>query len=88
VEAVVAAQALLIACRLECCLASGFFKQEEAVLEEIILARLVEGEDPWQSELDVGGKDRFCPIDKEVRSLPSRLGGIGADGPEDRHEVV
>jgi hypothetical protein len=44
-------------------LTSGLFKQEEAVLEEVFLTKLVEGKHPWRPELDVDRKGRFCPID-------------------------
>jgi hypothetical protein len=58
-------------------LTPGFFEQKEAVLEEVFLMKLIEGEHPWRLKLDVGRKDRFCPVDQEERGLPSRLGGVG-----------
>jgi hypothetical protein len=66
----------------------GLFKQEEAVSEEVFLMKLIGGKHPWRSELDVGRKDRFRPIDQEDSGLPSGFGGAGADRPEDRLEVV
>jgi hypothetical protein len=69
-------------------LTPGLFKQEEAVTEEVFLMKLIEGKHPWRSELDVGRKDCFRPIDKEERGLPSGLCGAGADRPENGLEVV
>jgi hypothetical protein len=45
------------------------------------LTQLIEGEHPWRSELDIGWKESLHPIDQEERSLPSRLGCTGTDGP-------
>jgi hypothetical protein len=52
-------------------LAPGFFEQQEAVLDEVLLANFVEGEHPWRPKLDVGGKNNLRPIDQEERSLSS-----------------
>jgi hypothetical protein len=46
-------------------LAPSFFKLEEAILDEVHLMYLVEGEHSWRPELDVGGKDSLCPVDQE-----------------------
>jgi hypothetical protein len=70
------------------CLAPSFFKMEEAILNEVLLMYLIEGEHPWRPELDVDGKDSLHPIDQEERSLPSGLGGGGTNGPQDGLEVV
>jgi hypothetical protein len=70
------------------CLTPGFFKLEEAIVDEVLLTQLVEGEYPWRSELDVGGKNNLRPIDQEEWSLPGRLGCAGTNGPQDRLEVV
>jgi hypothetical protein len=86
--AMVAAQALLVSHCSEHCLTPGLFKQDEAVLEEVFLTKLIEGKHPWRPELDVSRKDRFRSIDQEERGLPSRFGGVGADKLEDRLEVV
>jgi hypothetical protein len=56
---------------------------EEAILNEVLLMYLVEGEHFWRPELDVGGKDSLCPIDQEERSLPSGFGCGGTNGPQD-----
>jgi hypothetical protein len=69
-------------------LAPGFFELEEAVLDEVLLANLVEGKHSWRPKLDVSGKDSLCPIDQEERSLPGGLGGGSSDGPRDGLEVV
>jgi hypothetical protein len=69
-------------------LALGFFELEEAVLDEVLLANLVEGEHSWRPKLDVGGKDILRPIDQEERSLPGGLGGGNPDGPQDGLEVI
>jgi hypothetical protein len=69
-------------------LASSFFKLEEAILDEVLLMYLIEGEQSWQPELDVGGKDSLCPVDQEERSLPGGLGGGGSNGLQDGLEVV
>jgi hypothetical protein len=61
--AMVAAQALLVSCSTECRLTPGFFKLEEAVADKVLLTKLIEGEHPWRSELDVGRKDSLRPID-------------------------
>jgi hypothetical protein len=42
-------------------LAPSFFELEEASLDEVLLADLVEGEHSWRPELDVGGKNNLCP---------------------------
>jgi hypothetical protein len=55
------------------CLTSGFFKLEETIIDEVLLMQLVEGEHPWRSELDVGGKNNLHPIDQEEWSLPVGL---------------
>jgi hypothetical protein len=70
------------------CLTPGFFKLEEAIVDEVLLTQLVKGEYPWRSELDVGGKNNLRPIDQEEWSLPSRLGCDGTNGPQDGLEVV
>jgi hypothetical protein len=70
------------------CLTSGFFKLEEVIVDEVLLMQLVEGENPWRSELDIGAKNSLCPIDQEEWSLPGRLGCAGMNGPQDRLEVV
>jgi hypothetical protein len=46
-------------------LAPSFLKLEEAILDEVLLMYLVEGEHPWQPELDIGGKDNLRPIDQK-----------------------
>jgi hypothetical protein len=69
-------------------LASSFFKLEEAILDEVLLMYLVEGEHSWRLELDVGGKDSLRPVDQKERSLPGGLGGGGSNGPQDKLEVV
>jgi hypothetical protein len=79
---------LLVACGLERRLTPGFFEQKEVVLEEVFLAKLIEGEHTSQPKLDVGRNDRFCPIDQEERILPSRLGVVGANRLENGLEVA
>jgi hypothetical protein len=69
-------------------LAPSFFELEEAFLDEVLLATLVEGEHSWRPELDVDGKNSLRPIDQEERSLPGGLGGGSPDGPQDGLEVV
>jgi hypothetical protein len=69
-------------------LAPSFFELEEAVLDEVLLANLVEGKHYWRPELDIGGKHSLSPIDQEKRSLPGGLGGSSLDGPQDGLEVV
>jgi hypothetical protein len=69
-------------------LAPSFFELEEVVLDEVLLANLIEGEHSWRPELDVGGKNCLHPIDQEERSLPGGLGGGSPDGPQDGLEVV
>jgi hypothetical protein len=86
--AMVAAQALLVSCSTECRLTPGFFELQEAVADEVLLTKLIEGKHPWRSEFDVGRKDSLGPIDQEERGLPSRLGCTGTDGPEDKLEIV
>jgi hypothetical protein len=46
---------------MECRLTPSFFEQEEAVADEVLLVKLIEGEHLWRSELDVGRKDSFRP---------------------------
>jgi hypothetical protein len=53
--AMVAAKSLLVPRSAKRCLAPSFFKLEEAILDEVLLMYLVEGEHPWRPELDVGG---------------------------------
>jgi hypothetical protein len=79
--AMVVVQALLVSCSTECRLTPGFFKLEEAVADEVLLKKLIEGEHPWRSELDVGRKDSLRPIDQEERGLPGRLGCTDTDRP-------
>jgi hypothetical protein len=69
-------------------LAPSFFEQEEAVLDEVLLAIFIEGEHPWRPELDVGWKNSLRPIDQEERGLSSGFGGGSPDGPQDGLEVV
>jgi hypothetical protein len=69
-------------------LAPSFFELEEAVLDEVLLAILVEVEHSWRPKFDVGGKNSLHPIDQEERSLPGGLGGGSPDGPQDGLEVV
>jgi hypothetical protein len=66
----------------------SFFELEEAVLDEVLLAILVEGEHSWRPKLDVGGKYSLRPIDQEERSLLGGLGGGSPNGPQDGLEVV
>jgi hypothetical protein len=63
-------------------------KLEEAILDEVLLMYLIEGEHPWRPELDISGKDSLRPVDQEERSLPSGLGGGSMNGPQDGLEVV
>jgi hypothetical protein len=86
--AVVAAQALLVSCGTKCCLAPGLFEQEEAVADDVLLTKLIEGVHPWRSELDVGRKDSFRRVDQEERGLPGWLGCTSADRPDDRLKIV
>jgi hypothetical protein len=86
--AMVAAWALLVSRSSKRCLTPGLFKQEEAVLEEVFLTKLIESKHLWRPELDVNRKDRFRSIYQEERGLHSRFGGVGADRPEDRLEVI
>jgi hypothetical protein len=86
--AMVAEQALLVSCNMECCLTPGFFELEESIADEALLTKLIEGEYPWRSEFDVGRKDSLGPIDQEERGLLGQLGCNGTDGPEDRFEIV
>jgi hypothetical protein len=69
-------------------LAPSFFELEKAILDEVLLMYLVEGEHPWRPELDVGGKDSLCPVDQEERSLPTGISGGSPNGPQDGLEVV
>jgi hypothetical protein len=69
-------------------LAPSFFELEEAILDEVLLMYLIEGEHSWRPELNVGGKNSLCPIDQEERSLPGGLGGGSPNGPQDGLEVV
>jgi hypothetical protein len=61
--AMVAVQALLVSCSTERRLTPGFLKLEETVADKVLLMKLIEGEHPWHSELDVGRKDSLRPID-------------------------
>jgi hypothetical protein len=70
------------------CLTSGFSKLVETIIDEVLLTQLVEGEHPWRSELDIGGKNNLRPIDQEEWSLPGRLGCASMNGPQDGLEVV
>jgi hypothetical protein len=79
--ATVAAQALSVSCSTKCCLTPGFFKLEEVIADEVLLTQLIEGEYPWQSEHDIGGKDNLRPIDQEEWSLPGWHGCTGTNGP-------
>jgi hypothetical protein len=45
--AMVAAKSLLVLRSAKRCLAPSFFKLEEAILDEVLLMYLVEGEHPW-----------------------------------------
>jgi hypothetical protein len=63
--AMVGAKALLVPRSAKRSLAPSFFKLEEAILDEVLLMYLVEGEHPWRPELDVGGKDNLRPIDQK-----------------------
>jgi hypothetical protein len=72
---------LLVPRGMKRCLAPSFFELEEAVLDEVLLANLVEGEHSLRPELDVGGKNSFRPIDQEERSLPGGLVGGSPNGP-------
>jgi hypothetical protein len=58
---------------MECRLTPSFFKQEEAVTDEVLLMKLIEGEHLWQSKLDVGRKDSLRPIDQEETVSPVGL---------------
>jgi hypothetical protein len=69
-------------------LAPSFFEVEEAILDEVLLMYLVEGENSWRPKLNVGGKNSLRPIDQEERSLPGGLGGCSPNGPQDGLEVV
>jgi hypothetical protein len=69
-------------------LAPNFFKLEEAILDEVLLANLIEGEHSWRPELDIGGKNSLRPIDQEERGLSGGFGGSSPDGPQDGLEVV
>jgi hypothetical protein len=42
-------------------LALSFFKLEEAILDEVLLMNLVEGEHPWRPGLDVVGSTASSP---------------------------
>jgi hypothetical protein len=88
VAAMVAAQDLLVSCSMKRCLTPGFFKLEEMITNEVLLMQLIEGEYPWRSKLDIGGKNSLCPINQEEWSLPGRLGCTGTNGPHDGLEVV
>jgi hypothetical protein len=88
VATMVAAQVLLVSSSTECRLTPGFFKQEEGVADEVGITKLIEGEHPWRSELDVGRKNSLRPIDQEERGLPGWIGCTGAERPEDRLEIV
>ena len=41
---------------------------------ELVLDSLVEGTDSQRAVLELGGKDRFCPIDEEESSFSCWLG--------------
>jgi hypothetical protein len=69
-------------------LAPSFFEQEEAILDEVLLANFVEGEQSWRPEFDVSGKNSLRPIYQEERGLSSGFGGGSPDGPQDGLEVV
>jgi hypothetical protein len=69
----VAAKSLLVSRSAKRRLAPSFFELEEAILDEVLLMYLVEGEHPWRPKLDIGGKDSLHPVDQEERSLPSGL---------------
>jgi hypothetical protein len=84
----VAAKSLLVPRSTKRRLAPSFFKLEEAILDEVLLMYLIEGEHPWQPKLDVSGKDSLRPLDQEERSLPGGLGGGSTNGPQDGLEVV
>jgi hypothetical protein len=43
----VGAKSLLVPCSAKRSLAPSFFKLEEAILDEVLLMYLVEGEHPW-----------------------------------------
>jgi hypothetical protein len=79
--AMVAVKSLLVPRSVKRCLALSFFKLEEAILDEVLLTQLVEGEHPRRPELDIGGKNSLRPVDQEEWSLPSRLGCGGTNGP-------
>jgi hypothetical protein len=51
--AMVAMKSLLVPRSAKLRLAPSFFKLEEAILDEVLLMYLVEGEHPWRPELDV-----------------------------------
>jgi hypothetical protein len=69
-------------------LAPSFFELEEAVLDEVLLVNLVEGEHSWRPELDVGGKNSLRPINQEERGLSGGFGGGSPDGTQDGLGVV
>jgi hypothetical protein len=69
-------------------LAPSFFEQEEAVLDEVLLANFIEGEHSWRPKFDISVKNSLCPIDQEERGLSSGFGGGSPDGPQDGLEVV
>jgi hypothetical protein len=70
VAAMIAAHALLVSCSVKRCLTPSLFKLEEAILDEVLLTQLIEGEHSWRSELDVGGKNRLRPIDQVIWGGP------------------
>jgi hypothetical protein len=66
---------------MKCRLTPGLFKVEEAIADEVLLTQLIEGDYPWQPELDIGRKDSLRPIEQEEWILPGRLGCTGTNGP-------
>ena len=74
VSAVVAAQPLLVTSRAESRFAPYLLEEAQAIFEELILARLVESKDSRRPMPELGGEDRFSPVDEEEGCFAGRLG--------------
>jgi hypothetical protein len=50
---------------MKCSAAPSFLEEEHVILEEFVLARLVEGEDSRIPMLELDGEDHFSLVDEE-----------------------
>ena len=70
----VAPQCLLVLSSADGDLAAHFLEEERIFFLQVSLVCLVEGEDPRGALLELGGEDRFRPVDQKEGCLAGWLG--------------